>query len=114
MTIQTIENLVENYKTEIFAFLKAIVDINSSETSISNLPKRLDCPLPHDRREAPRMPTWSARLVYRLWIVWDRSSATPHKTDEYVVKSSILDSIKVCSLLLAKLCAKQFTKGGRL
>ena len=31
----------------------------------------------------------------------------PHKSDEYVIKSSILDSIKVCSLLLAKLCAKQ-------
>ncbi len=30
----------------------------------------------------------------------------PHKADEYVIKSSILDSIKVCSLFLAKLCAK--------
>jgi glutamate carboxypeptidase len=40
------------------------------------------------------------------------AGGNPHKTDEYVIKSSILDSIKVCSLLLAKLCAKQFTKGG--
>jgi glutamate carboxypeptidase len=36
----------------------------------------------------------------------------PHKSDEYVIKSSILDSIKVCSLLLTKLCAKQMKKGG--
>jgi len=42
------------------------------------------------------------------------AGGNPHKTDEYVIKSSILDSIKVCSLFMAKLCAKQLNKGGRL
>jgi len=41
------------------------------------------------------------------------AGGNPHKTDEYVIKSSILDSIKVCSLFMAKLCAKQLNKGGR-
>lgn len=36
----------------------------------------------------------------------------PHTSDEYVIKSSILNSIKVCSLLLAKLCDNQVKKGG--
>ena len=36
----------------------------------------------------------------------------PHTSDEYVIKSSILNSIKVCSLLLAKLCDNQIKKGG--
>ena len=36
----------------------------------------------------------------------------PHTSDEYVIKSSILNSIKVISLLFAKLCDNQVKKGG--
>jgi glutamate carboxypeptidase len=36
----------------------------------------------------------------------------PHTSDEYVIKSSILNSIKVFSLLFAKLCDNQVKKGG--
>ncbi|CAB1082463.1 hypothetical protein D1AOALGA4SA_10081 [Olavius algarvensis Delta 1 endosymbiont] len=42
------------------------------------------------------------------------AGGNPHRTDEYVIKSSVLDSIKVCSLFMAKLCAKQPGKESEL